>query len=158
LPFALAATISMSFHRTLSAAQDQTGSIRGVVYDKDFDVPLPGRRSRRPRRGRRPITTDQGNYLIGGVAPGTYTLVFSKPDYVRQVKADVVVSAGKLTDVDVSLAGEFEDMDEFVVQDLLAAGGTEARCSKLRFESPALMDSIGSELMSRAGAATPRAP
>jgi hypothetical protein len=47
--------------------------------------------------------------------------VFSKDGYVRQVKGDVVVIAGQLTDVDVQLAGEFTEMEEFVVQDVLEA-------------------------------------
>ena len=44
-------------------------------------------------------------------------------------------------------------MDELLVQDLLEFGaGTEAALLQLRLDSPSLMDSIGSELMSRAGA------
>jgi TonB-dependent receptor len=44
-------------------------------------------------------------------------------------------------------------MDEFVVQDMVQIGaGSEAALLRLRLESPALMDSIGSDLISRAGA------
>lgn len=134
-------------------AQQQSGSIRGVVNDKDFDVPLASAQVMTVETGQRVTTTDQGNYVFSLVPPGKYTLVFTKEGYVRQVKADVVVLAGQLTDVDVSLTGEFTEMDEFLVQDILQMGaGTEVALLRLRFESPALMDSIGSELMSRAGA------
>lgn len=138
---------------TAAATQQQAGSIRGVVYDKDFDVPLAAAQVMNVETGQRITTTDQGNFVFSQVPPGKYTLVFSKEGYVRQVKADVVVSAGQLTDVDASLSGEFTEMDEFVVQDILqVGGGSESALLKLRFESPALMDSVSADLMSRAGA------
>jgi hypothetical protein len=79
-----------------SAFQQETGSIRGVVYDKDFELPLPSTRVTLVG-GAQVLTSDQGNYLIGDVAPGTYTLTFEKEGYARVVRADVVVSAGRLT-------------------------------------------------------------
>jgi hypothetical protein len=136
-----------------ASAQDQPGSIRGVVSDRDFDVPLADALVTVAETGQKAVTSEQGNYVIQGVPPGRYTLVFSKDGFVRQVRADVLVSAGQLTDADAALAGEFTEMDEFVVQDILAGGtGSEAAMLKLRLDSPAFMDSISSDLMSRAGA------
>lgn len=147
---ALAAVLSTS---PRASAQEGQGSIRGVVYDQDFDVPLAGAQVTAVELARTVSTGDQGNFVFPTVAPGKYTLVFTKDGYVRQVKADVLVVAGQLTDVDAELAGEFTEMDEFVVQDLgPLAAGSETALLALRFDSPALMDSIGSELMSRAGA------
>ncbi len=135
------------------ASAQQAGSIRGVVYDKEFDTPLPAAQVQILETGQKTVTANVGNYVFGQVAPGRYTLIFSREGYVRQVKADVAVQEGQLTDVDVSLAGEFAELDEFVVQDVLQPGaGSETALLNLRFESSALMDSIGSELMSRAGA------
>ncbi len=132
----------------------QSGSIRGVVYDRDFDVPLAAAQVTAIEAGRTVSTTDQGAFLLGQVPPGIYTLVISKEGYERVVKADVAVVAGQLTDIGVvALFGEFTELEEFVAEDLLQLGaGTEAALLKLRFESPALLDSIGSDLMSRAGA------
>ena len=67
-------------------------------------------------------TGDGGNYVLQGVAPGRYTLTFSKEGYLQQVKSDVVVTAGQLTEVNVWLSGSFTDMEEFVVQDVLQLG------------------------------------
>jgi hypothetical protein len=135
------------------AAAAQGGTLRGVVYDKDFDVPLPGVEVLIVELSRAASTADQGNYVFPDVPEGSYTLVFAKEGYVRQVKAEVVVTAGRLTDVDVSLAGEFTEMEEFLVQDILQLGaGTEASLLIARMEAPAIMDSISSELMSKAGA------
>ncbi len=142
----------MIFQAT-AAAQEAPGAIRGVVFDADFDAPLGGVDVLIVESGRRAQTGDQGNYVLAEVAPGRYTLVFSKEGYVRQVRTEVVVSAGRLVDVNASLAGEYAELEEFVVEDLLqGGGGSEAALLELRFESPALLDSIGSELMGRAGA------
>jgi hypothetical protein len=133
-------------------AADPAGGIRGVVSDSDFDMPLSDAQVSIAETSAKTITLDQGNYVFKEVQPGSYTLVFSKDGYVRQVKSNVVVSSGKMTEVDISLAGDFTDMEEFVVQDVQIGAGTEAALLQLRLESPALMDSVGSELMNRAGA------
>jgi len=136
----------------VSAAAQQAGGIRGVVYDKDFDVPLANAEILIAETGQKVTGTDEGNYVLSQIAPGTYTLVFSKQGYTRQVKANVVVSPGQMTEVDASLAGDFTEMEEFVVQDVMVGTGTEAALLDLRMESPALMDSISADLMSQAGA------
>ena len=133
-------------------AAEQAGSIRGTVYDADFDVPLGNAQVTVAETGQKVTATGQGNYVFNQVEPGNYTLVFAKEGYTRQVKADVVVSPGQLTELNASLSGEFTEMEEFVVQDVQIGSGTEAQLLELRVESPALMDSISSELMSQAGA------
>ncbi|MFA5554877.1 MAG: carboxypeptidase regulatory-like domain-containing protein, partial [Phycisphaerae bacterium] len=130
----------------------QSGGIRGVIYDKDFEVPLPGAQVLIVETNQKVPTTAEGNFLFGQVEPGTYTLIFSKEGYTRQLKSNVVVSAGSIVEIDMWLAGEFTELEEFVVQDVQIGTGTEAALLDLRMESPALMDSISSELMSQAGA------
>jgi outer membrane receptor protein involved in Fe transport len=136
----------------MAADAQPSGSIRGVVYDKDFNAPLPAAQVLIAETGEKAIGTDQGNYVLGQVPPGTYTLIFSKPGYTRQVQANVVVGAGQLTDVDAYLSGEFTEMEEFVAQDVELGGESEIGLLNLRLESPQLMDSISSDLMSQAGA------
>jgi len=136
-----------------AAAQEPVGSIRGIVIDQDFEAPLPGAQVLLLETGQKAVSGDQGNYFFGEVAPGRYTLVFSKEGYLRLVRPDVSVAAGLLTDVDAAMAGEFTEMEEFVVQDLLQLdSGSEVALLDVRFESPSLMDSIGSDMMSQAGA------
>ena len=131
---------------------EQAGSIRGVVSDSDFDAPLAAAEVMIAETGQKVTASDEGNYVFSEVEPGNYTIVFSKEGYARQVKADVVVSPGQMTEVSASLSGDFEEMEEFVVQDVQIGTGTEAALLDLRMESPALMDSISTELMSQAGA------
>jgi hypothetical protein len=51
----------LSVSASLGAQQDP-GSIRGVVYDKDFDVPLAGAQVLAVEAGRRVATSGQGNF------------------------------------------------------------------------------------------------
>ena len=133
--------------------QEKAGSIRGIVIDQDFEAALPGARVEIIETGEVISTSDQGSYIFRRVAAGKYTLVISKPGYVRQVRANVVVSKGELTDVNVELAGDFTEMEEFIVEDLLRIGsGSEAALLQLRLGSPSFLDSISSDLMSKAGA------
>jgi TonB family protein len=94
----------------------KTGSIRGVVLDGDFDAPLSACQVTLVETGAQVTTTDQGLFVLESVLPGQYTLNFDKKGYTRQVKADVVVSPGGLTQVTVALTGEHPDMEEFVVE------------------------------------------
>jgi len=137
---------------TISAEAQQAGGIRGTVQDKEFDAPLAAAQVLIAETGLKTTASDEGSFIFSEVPPGTYTLVFSKDGYTRQVSSDVVVSGGQMTDVNASMSGEFTEMDEFVVQELTMGGSSEAGLLNLRMESPALMDSVSSDLMSRAGA------
>ncbi|MEZ5963576.1 MAG: carboxypeptidase regulatory-like domain-containing protein [Planctomycetota bacterium] len=133
-------------------AAQEPGLVRGVVFDKDFDAPVPEAKVSILEVEREVATNDQGNFVIGQVPAGRYTLVVAKEGYVRHV-AEVVVPAGQFAEVNVWLAGDFHDMEEFVVQDLLqTSSGTESALLQLRFDSPALLDSVSADLIGRAGA------
>jgi TonB-dependent receptor len=137
----------------VSAMPQSLGSIRGLVMDKDFGTPLAEAKVLVVEVGVTATTAEQGNYLLSELAPGRYTLVFSKPGFARHVRADVVVTAGQLTEVEVELLAEYVEMEEFIVEDILAlGGGSELALLELRLESPALMDSISADLMRSAGA------
>jgi outer membrane receptor protein involved in Fe transport len=130
----------------------QKGVIRGTVLDADFEVPLPGVKVRVSETGQEAETGDTGSFYLEQVEPGAYTLMFSKGGYSRLTKSQVVVSPGQLAEMDAELAGEYEEMDELVVRDIQLGGASEIGLLNLRMESTALMDSVGAELMSRAGA------
>ncbi|QHI70038.1 TonB-dependent receptor [Tichowtungia aerotolerans] len=135
-----------------SAVAQSSGGIRGIVYDEDFESPLAKAEVTVAETGRNVAATEEGNYVISGLEPGPYTLIVSKEGYTRKVFANVVVPAGCMVDQDASLSGEFTDMEEFVVQDLNMGGASEEGLLNLRMEAPALMDAVGSDLMSQAGA------
>jgi len=134
------------------AVAQQAGSIRGRVIDQDFDAPLGQAQVLISETGQRVLTSVEGNYVFTDVAPGTYTLVFSKDGYTRQLRMDVPVTEGQLTEVSAALPGDFVEMEEFMAREVSFSGATEAGLLRLRLESPALLDSIGAQLISRSGA------
>ncbi len=130
----------------------QQGTISGIVYDKDFDAPLPGVRVQAVGARLETTTTDTGNFAFNSIPPGTYTLIFSKVGYVEQVKSSVVVNPGEVREVNAWLAGDFTEMEEIVVQDILRlGGGSDAELMAIRFESPSFMNSISADSMRLAG-------
>ena len=144
--------LSVAVAVAAAARAQQAGSLRGVALDKDFDAPLANATVLIVETGEKVQSTDQGTWVFPQVRPGRYTVVASKEGYVRTVRGDVMVSAGQLTELRLELAGDYTDLEEFVVQDALNLGsGSEAQLLDMRLDSPALMDSISTQLMSRAG-------
>ena len=153
----------MNFHHTIwtapsvaliiagAAFAQQAGSLRGSVVDREFEAPVAGAVVTLVETGARATTNELGTYVFSAVAAGRYTVIITKDGFVRQVKQDVLVTDGVLADLDVELAGEFQDMDEFVVQEV-ELGGSEAALLTLRSSSPQLIDSVGADIMAKAGA------
>jgi len=135
----------------LADAQD-TGSIRGVVYDADFNVPVGGATITILETGQRVTGGDGGNFVVPDVPPGTYTVVISRAGFTREVIPNVVVTSGQLTEVDTSLSPDFEQMDEFIVQDLEVSTETEQGLIDARFDTGGIVDGISSEFISKSGA------
>ncbi|MFN9075904.1 MAG: TonB-dependent receptor domain-containing protein [bacterium] len=130
-------------------AQD-AGTLRGVVTDRDFGGAVAGATVTVIETGAKAQTDQDGAYSLS-LPPGRYTVVVSKDGFVRQLKTNVALEAGQMSSLDAELVGEYEDMDEFVVQEL-ELGGTEAALLTLRVESPQLLDSVGAEILSKSGA------
>ncbi len=130
-------------------AQD-AGTLRGVITDADFGDPLSKVSITVVETGAKVQTNDQGNFSIS-LPPGRYTVIVAKEGYVRQVKANVVVTGGQLSDLDLKLVAEYEDMDEFIVQEI-ELGTAEQTLIELKFETPQLLDAVSAEIISRAGA------
>lgn len=136
-----------------AAVSAQQGAVRGNVQDREFAAPLGGVQVSLVESGLQVQTSEQGSYSLPQVPAGRYTLVFAKDGYVRVVRSNVQVNAGQLTEINLQLTGEFTDLEEFVVQDVLQLGGSsEAGLLALRLESPVMMDNVGADLMRRAGA------
>ncbi len=148
---ALWTTPCVVFILTSTALAQQAGSLRGVILDREFSAPITGATITIVENGLKVTTNDQGNFVFNDLLPGRYTVTIVKDGFVRQVKQDVLIGEGRLTDLDAQLAGEFQDMDEVVVQEL-ELGGSEASLLELRLESPQLLDSIGADMMAKAGA------
>ncbi len=134
-------------------AQDAAGGLRGVVYDAEFDGPVPEATVRILELNRQTNTVEDGHFLFRAVPAGSYTLTVSKPGYERYVQSAVVVAEGALAEVTVRMKGEFTEMEEMVVRDVnLADTSSEVGLLNLRGTTLSFQDSISKDMMSRAGA------
>lgn len=72
-------------------------------------------------------TTDmEGNYSIEGVAPGTYTVIFSFIGYKTVEVSNVVVVAGKDAQVNIALGADNVALDEVVITTTVKKESQEA--------------------------------
>ena len=133
------------------AQEGGTGSLRGSVTDKDFEVPIPGVRLTLVEARRATVTNAQGQFVFEGVPAGTYTLTADKDGYERKIVASVSVAPGRLSELRVEMASEVVDMEELVITgaDLLSSG--EVGILEVRATATVIQDAISSDLIKRAG-------
>lgn len=115
------------------------------MTDQDFEVPLANVRVTISETGDELRTQSSGSFYKDGLMPGSYTLIFAANGYSRLTRPQVIVTGSSLTDVNVELVGEYEEMDELVVRDIQLGGASEIGLLNLRMESSALMDSVGAD-------------
>lgn len=142
LPAALPAT----------AQEGGTGSLRGSVSDKDFEVPIPGVRLTLIEARKATVTSAQGQFVFEGVPAGTYTLTADKDGYERKIVTGVAVAPGRLSEVRIEMASEVVDLEELVITgaDLLSSG--EVGILEVRAAATVIQDAISADLIKRAGA------
>jgi outer membrane receptor protein involved in Fe transport len=128
------------------------GGIRGVVTDKEFDVPLSRASVMIAETGTKTETNPEGLFVFHQLSPGNYTVIIEKPGFARVVKTDVIVTPGSMASIAASLPGHYVDMAGLVVRPLQLGGDTEIGLLNLRVESIGIMDGVGANIMSKAGA------
>lgn len=162
-----AVAITLAISGTAAAQATATGSLRGIITDREFGTPVAEASITVLGTRARGTTSETGAFLIRDVPPGTYTVVIAKDGYVREVRPNVRVGEGALVDLDAAMAGEFEDMEEFVVQDVETAPQDIERQDlvvpeafepilvlppvdfQLRLEAPQLLDVLNVDMINR---------
>jgi hypothetical protein len=145
--------ILLAFLLSLFAAgQEPTGGVRGLIMDKEFNVPISGVQVWVVETNAKAESGDTGHYAIYKLPPGSYTLVFRKPGFESITNTNTVVTAGSMNDLPIILPGEFVMMAEMVVRPLNLNSGSDEDLLNLRSQSSSIVNLIGSETMSIAGA------
>lgn len=129
----------------------QNGSIAGKVLDKEVNnEPLPF--SNISIKGTTKGTTSDldGLYQITEVAPGTYTLVVSFVGYETKEIPNIIVTADKVTTVDVILAANAAALDAIVITGT-ARKVSEAATLLEQKKSKDIKQIIGAEELARKG-------
>ncbi len=81
----------------------EAGSIRGRVVDSETQSPLTGVSVTIRGSELGSLTSGDGSYRIGGVAPGTYVVVFQLLGYGTGTRSDVIVAPGRSTEAHAEL-------------------------------------------------------
>lgn len=137
--------IQFSFGQTNSV-----GHVRGKVMDGDLNdiMPFANIAVKETTKG---TTTDfEGAYSLE-LNPGRYTLVFSFVGYSTQQITDVVIEAGKTTEVNVTLKPSSAMLDEIVLTTTVRRN-TEASVLNIQKNSITLMDGLSIEGIKKSGA------
>ena len=93
----------------------QTGTIEGTVYNQTTGKPLKDAEVHILETDERQKSDTEGKVWFTGVAPGTYTLTITHPDFTTPTKTTVTVTAGHTTQIKMSL-GEVLELETVVVE------------------------------------------
>ena len=93
----------------------QTGTIEGTVYNQTTGKPLRNAEVHILETDERQKSDAEGKVWFTGVAPGTYTLTITHPDFTSPAKTTVSVTTGHTTQVKMSL-GEVFELETVVVE------------------------------------------
>ncbi len=109
-------TIVLTFITTLTFAQNNKQNIRGVVVDKLTQSPIYGATVKIANSQKLLITDSIGAYAFNELNPSRYDLKVTYNGYKEAFIANVIVSSGKETIVDISLEEEFKSLKEVMVK------------------------------------------
>lgn len=109
-------SLLFSFLFSLSVfAQSNTGVISGTVADKETKEPIIGATVQIEGTVMGAVTDIEGNYRIENVQPGVYVLNVQYVSYQPSSIKDVTVQTGQTINVNISLAGDVQSLNEVVV-------------------------------------------
>ncbi len=135
---------------TLTSINAQTTKLTGKVVDADFGDPMIGANVFIDGTTLGSATDVEGNYSISGIEPGTYTVVYSMIGFAKKTVTGVVIKAGEIKQINVSLSTETYETDEVVITAKLVED-SEASLLIKRQKSISVSDAISAEQISRSG-------
>jgi len=100
----------------VTAPAQGTGSIHGLVYDVVTREPLIGANVVLMETPLGSAADLDGNFKIMNIAPGTYRLQVSMIGYKSRILTDIIVAAGKMTELQIPLEAMTIGIGEVVVE------------------------------------------
>ncbi len=128
----------------------QTGSVSGTLVDAQSGETLISANVILEGTAIGTATDLNGKYVLSGLAPGSYNLVFRYIGYTTQTVQGVEVVGGQVTQLDVALSEESIGLEELVVE-ARAMRNNEAALLRDRQKSLAVSDAISAEAISKSG-------
>lgn len=103
--------ISTAFVFVITQLNAQNGSISGIIRDGETAETLVGATVMVKELPGTGTSSDiDGTYLLNDIAPGTYTLQVSYVSFETKTISNVIVSAGAVAQVDISLSTELKSV------------------------------------------------
>ncbi len=136
----------------IASAQQSSGALRGFVQDADFFVPLGGVRVVVEGGSQSAVTEDNGAFFINDVPAGEYALLITKEGYISERRAGLVVNAGSVKEVELTMTGQVVELDDFIVSadEIVETSATQAL--QLRTELKSFTDVLGEQFIAQTGA------
>tara|TARA_B110001469_G_scaffold49582_1_gene48240 strand:- start:21783 stop:24557 length:2775 start_codon:yes stop_codon:yes gene_type:complete len=128
----------------------QSGLIRGVIIDNEFQDPVPFTNIIVKEVGTGTTSDFDGNYEIE-LSEGVYTLMFSFMGYETLEISDVKVSSQELAVVNVTMNTLAQGLDEVVIS-VSASKNTETSVLEFQKKSVSLVDGLSSQRIKSSGA------
>mgnify|MGYP002277496208 CR=1 FL=1 len=133
-----------------SEKKQNPGKISGTVVDAKSGETLIGVNVIVKGTTKGAATDVDGNYSIGGLEPGLYTIKATYLSYADYTVRDVKVKSGKSTTVDIALKQETKSLDEVTVTARVNENNEAALLSK-RQKSISFSNAISAESISSTG-------
>ena len=139
----------------LPAVAQEVGTLRMTVTEQDWDAPVNEATVYILETETKKLTDSEGQAVFENLAPGTYSLSVSATGFERKILKGITVIAGQVQQESCVIAATYTDMDEFIVKDFdLGKAGSDIQLLDIRAQSLSLVDAVGADMMSKAGAST----
>lgn len=136
----------------ISFAQENTGSIAGALTDQEMNNDPLAFANVLIKGTTKGTTSDfDGLFVLDGLEPGTYTVVFSYLGYETVEVPDVTVEAGKVTEINLPMsASQGVSLDEVVVT-TVARKDSEVALLLDQKQAVEIKESIGAVQLAKIG-------
>lgn len=130
----------------------QTGTLTGKILDGDFNDVLSFANVAVKDTNYGASTDFDGKYSIN-MEPGTYTVVYSFVGYSTKEITDVVIKAGEVTIVDVTLNASAAALDDIVIT-VTKRKNSEKAVLDLQKNATVVLDGLSSETIKKSGSSS----
>ncbi|MHB1179308.1 MAG: TonB-dependent receptor [Daejeonella sp.] len=141
--------IGFSFFNFTVFAQ-QNGKITGKITDAEMGETVIGATVKIIGTAIGAASNVDGIYTLNTVNPGTYSIEISYISYQKKTIADVIVTAGKTTNLDIVLETSTSSLNEVVVRGQRLTGTEIAVFAEIR-NSVSIANGVSSQVIQRSG-------